>query len=177
MGESTAMLRQALLTAGLVFSSAAGALDANQMASRQLASLDTTTIRVERSLMVERFDHSSGKPILVEAPPANLWPGAELVYRVTYVNTDIKPQRVMVTNPLPASVVYLSGEAEQIPADALVSVDGGVSFGNLPALRVRATPTYWYPAAKRDVTHVRFVTRRPVNPGESGQFSVRLRLK
>ena len=83
----------------------------------------------------------------------------------------------MVTNPLPPSVVYLSSDAAQIEAESLVSVDGGTHFGTLPVLRVRVSKAHWYPATSRDVTHVRFITERPVQPGESGQFSVRLRLK
>lgn len=141
------------------------------------ATVPASEVLIQRQTYVEQFNGGQGFALRPVGSRDPLWSGATLVYELKYTNASDKPQRILITNPLPASVVYLSSQASGIDAEKLVSVDGGLNFGTLQVLRVRSGKSHWYPASARDVTHVRFMTERDVGPGESGQFTVRLRLK
>ena len=65
-------------------------------------------------------------------------PGDKLVFVLSYRNDGAAPATgFVVTNPIPTSVAFAGGES----AGAIVSVDGGKSWGALAALQGRAMPT------------------------------------
>ena len=102
------------------------------------------------------------------APATTVVPGDRIVYVLTYRNTAPRPaERLVITNPLPGEVQYLSptGEAPE------VSVDSGQSFGALAALTVPNADGTQRPADPKDVTHVRWRINGAVPPGQSGEVS------
>lgn len=110
-------------------------------------------------------------------PAANLASGSEVIYEVGYSNTGPKPAQVIITNPLPADLVYQSYAARSVGAQIEVSVDRGQSFGPLNKLRLAGLDGRSRPAQATDITHVRWKTARPVKPGEAGYVSLRARLR
>ena len=85
--------------------------------------------RVFQEIEIKRAD---GETEHKTVPAAMVVPGNEVIYVITYENTGDKPaDNVVVTNPVPAELEYVSvlGPA---PANQ-VSVDGGKHFGALGA--------------------------------------------
>lgn len=110
-------------------------------------------------------------------PAANVRPGSEVIYEVGYSNTGPQPMQVVITNPLPADLVYQSYAARSVGAQLEVSVDGGTHFAALDAQRVKLIDGQTRPATAADITHVRWKTARPIGPGEGGYVSLRARVK
>ena len=96
--------------------------------------------------------------------PKKVVPGNHLVFLTTYHNSGAKPvTRFVVTNPLPAAVVL----ADDATGGFEASVDGGKSWGQLPALRLDDGKGGKRAAQASDVTHVRWVVP-VIAPGASG---------
>lgn len=110
-------------------------------------------------------DHGVEREVLVE--PQVVIPGDKLVFRTTYRNTSAEIVRdFVITNRLPAGVA-LSPDAAQ---SALVSVDGGKSWGKLDVLEVNDGAGNKRPALASDVTHLRWVLPE-IKPGGSGEVT------
>jgi uncharacterized repeat protein (TIGR01451 family) len=120
---------------------------------------------------------ADGKRRVQRVPAANVRPGSEVIYEVGYSNTGHQPMQVVITNPLPADLVYQSYAARSVGAQLEVSVDGGVSFAPLATSRVRLVDGQTRPATAADITHVRWKTARPIRPGEGGYVSLRAKVK
>lgn len=132
--------------------------------------LDRRVLREQKVLEQGRI-----RTRLVDA--GDVLPGQELVYRVAYANQGSEAQQVIITNPVPDTVTYLSSSAQRIRAHLQVSVDGGKTYGALRSRRVRGPQGKLHPAQAIDITHVRWITARPVQPGERGVVSLRLRVR
>ena len=148
-------LRAALLVGAVTF---AANLQAQSAAPLQLHS----------DVKVDKVVTADGQTKHVLSDPEVVVPGDRLVFRTQYHNTG--GQEVtdfVVTNPLPAGVALDPGA--KVPTQ--VSIDGGVSWGGLEALKVidKATGTQ-RSAQIGDVTHVRWVLRS-VKPGETGEVT------
>jgi uncharacterized repeat protein (TIGR01451 family) len=110
-------------------------------------------------------------------PPQKMVPGDEVFYTVTYTNKTAKPaENVTVTNPVPKNTRYRDGSAAGENAEITFSVDGGKTFATPDKLTVAAKDkgaTGVRPASGADYTHIRWVVKQNVAPGQSG--SVRFR--
>lgn len=127
----------------------------------------TLTARVLQEKAVEE---AGVKRVLLVAAD-NVTPGDEVIYDLSYANTSAKPaEQVVLTNPVPATLEYVSGDS------ALVSVDGGKTFAILSSLKVSETDGTQRPAAPKDVTHVRW-NIAAIAPGTSGHVLFKARLK
>lgn len=127
----------------------------------------TLTARVLQEKTVE----DAGVKRVVLVPAATVTPGQEVVYDLSYANAGSKPaEQVVLTNPVPATLEYVSGDS------ALVSVDGGKTFAVLTSLKVANADGTQRPAAPKDVTHVRW-NIAAIAPGASGHVLFKARLK
>ncbi len=102
---------------------------------------------------------------LFDTNATTVLPEDRLVYRINYRNgtsTPITP--FVINNPVPSGA-WFTGVEE---AWAVVSVDGGKSFGPLASLRVRGADGKPRVAVSRDVTNVRWTLAQPVKAGASG---------
>ena len=111
-------------------------------------------------------------------PPQKMVPGDEVLYTVTYTNKTAKPaENVAVTNPVPKNTRYRDGSAAGENAEITFSVDGGKTFATPDKLSVAAKDKSGKdgvrPAGGADYTHIRWVVKQNVAPGQSG--SVRFR--
>ena len=112
---------------------------------------------------------SSGHARIVLEEPQSVTPGDQLVFILNYRNAGNAPASdFIVTNPLPAAVAY-SGSRDS----AQVSIDGGRSWGTLPALKIREADGRWRTARPEEVTHVRWAFKNTIAAGAHGKLSFR----
>ena len=110
-------------------------------------------------------------------PAANLKSGSEVIYEVGYSNDGPKPFQVVITNPLPADLIYQSHAARAVGAQLEFSIDGGRTFAALGNQYARGADGKLRAAQYGDITHVRWKTARAIKPGEAGYVSLRARLR
>lgn len=125
----------------------------------------TSAVFVERELT-----GSDGKPRIELRAPQLVTPGDRLVFILSYHNQGATPaKQFTVTNPLPSAVAFASTPDEA----ALVSVDGGQSWGALANLHIRESDGRWRNARPEDVTHIRWTFAQPLRVGGTGKLSFR----
>lgn len=113
---------------------------------------------------------SAGRPKLVLEEPKVVTRGDRLVFVLKYRNRSNTPAaNFVVTNPLPNTVVFQDSPTGNL----LVSVDGGRSWGPLPALTVKDRTGARRLAMNTDVTHVRWTFARPIPAGSTGKLMFR----
>ena len=113
---------------------------------------------------------ANGDTKIVRQKPEVVTPGDRLLFVLSYKNQGAQPATgFAVTNPVPAEVAYAAAEG----SGAQVSVDGGKSWGQLPALAVSAPDGTRRAAAPADVTHIRWNLAQPIAAGSGGQLSFR----
>ncbi len=153
-----------LASAALVWSSHAGAADALQL-----------TNEVFQEIEIKNPDGKIDRKIV---PAAKVVPGTEVLYVITYKNDgDQAAEKVIVTNPVPKELEYVSAASIAGESAAEVSVDGGKNYGALSRLTVTGADGKSRPATSSDVTHVRWSLKSVVKPGEEGKVSFRAKLE
>jgi len=111
-----------------------------------------------------------GKTVTTRDKPDVVVPGDNLVFVLSYRNDGAQPATDLVlTNPVPDSVSFSSTD----DANAVVSVDGGKTWGALRSLTVVVADGVSRPAEAADVTHIRWSLTRPVPSGGAGELSFR----
>lgn len=135
------------------------------------AALAADDVSLTSEVLVERTRQGAdGQPEIVREKPDVVTPGEKLVFILSYRNGGSQPAAgFTVTNPIPDSVSFTAAEG----AGALVSVDGGKSWGALAALKVALADGTSRPATAADVTHVRWSFAQPIPAGNGGQLSFR----
>jgi uncharacterized repeat protein (TIGR01451 family) len=113
------------------------------------------------------------------APVDKIVPGDEVTYTLTYTNKTGKPVNdLAVTNPVPKYTRYKDGTAAGDGAVIQFSVDGGKTYAAPGELAVvikdKSGKDSQRPAVAQDYTHIRWVIKASVAPGQSG--SVRFRV-
>jgi uncharacterized repeat protein (TIGR01451 family) len=112
------------------------------------------------------------------APVDKILPGEEVTYTLTYTNKTAKPvSDLALTNPVPKNTRYKDGSAAGEGTVIQFSVDGGKTYAAPEQLSVtikdKSGNNVQRPAVAQDYTHVRWVIKQTVAPGQSG--SVRFR--
>jgi uncharacterized repeat protein (TIGR01451 family) len=112
-------------------------------------------------------------------PPVKMVPGDEVLYTLTYTNKTAKPaEKIAITNPMPKHTRYKEGSAAGDGTDITYSVDGGKTFATPDKLTVaikdKSGKDSVRPAVAQDYTHIRWLLKQNVAPGQSG--SVRFRV-
>ena len=141
------------------------------LAAMTITPAAATQVALTNSVFVERVstDGNGNRKVVLEEPKM-VTPGDRLVFVLNYRNASAKPaEKFVVTNPLPAAVQF----AEQDEAAAVVSVDGGKSWGSLAQLRVRTADGAERAAQYGDVTHIRWAFNQPIPAGGTGKLMFR----
>lgn len=150
------MRKLLLMTFALLVPVAASAADEVALSS---------TVFVERDVT----DTTGRKRTVLEEPKA-VTPGDRLIFLLRYRNMGATPASdFVVTNPMPPAVAY-QGTPD---AAALVSIDGGRSWGQLGQLRVTERDGNVRGARPEDVTHVRWALKSAIPVGTTGKLSFR----
>lgn len=111
----------------------------------------------------------AGRDRIVLEEPKTVTPGDRLVFILAYRNAGrAAASDFIVTNPLPAAVAFQGGGD-----GAQVSIDGGRSWGTLPALKVQEADGRWRNARPEDVTHLRWSLKQAIPAGAQGKLSFR----
>lgn len=117
---------------------------------------------------VERTVTTGGRSRTVVEDPKTVLPGDRLVFSTRFRNGgSMVVNQVAVLNPLPSGVVW-SGDGSP---GALVSIDGGRTFGRLAELRV-GTGSVSRAARPGDVTHLKWIIPA-IQPGTAGTLQYR----
>ena len=113
---------------------------------------------------------AQGRRTVALDPPQVVTPGDHLVFVLTYRNGGTQPATgFSVTNPIPPAVAFERSD----DANAMVSVDGGRTWGALATLTVAQPDGSRRPAAAADVTHVRWSFSQPIPAGAEGRLTFR----
>ena len=111
----------------------------------------------------------NGASKLVLQEPKQVYPGDKIVYVLSYHNSGAQPAtNFAITDPIPQHLVF-DGTPD---SSALVSVDGGKSWGALGALKVSSSSGV-RAARPEDVTHVRWALKTAIPAGAEGKLSFR----
>jgi uncharacterized repeat protein (TIGR01451 family) len=128
------------------------------------------TVALTSEVFVEKVEVKDGERQVTLAPPSVVVPGDRLVFALAYHNAGAAPATdFVVTNPMPPAVAF---DGSDDPA-ALVSIDGGKSYGALGALKVRLPDGGERPATNADVTHIRWTFPQPIPAGARGKLGFR----
>lgn len=135
------------------------------------AALAADNVSLTSEVFVERTKAGpDGKPRVVREAPKVVTPGDRLVFELAYRNQGSQPATgFALTNPMPPSVAFAGGETP----GAVVSIDGGKSWGPLASLRVALPDGKSRPAGQADVTHIRWSFAKAIAPGAGGRVSFR----
>jgi uncharacterized repeat protein (TIGR01451 family) len=133
-------------------------------------------VELTSAVFVERHSvDAEGKASLRLVPAERVVPGDKLRFVIRYQNAGATAAAdFVITNPVPASVAYVAAEGEP---PAVVSVDGGASYGDLAKLFVRDDDGTTRAARAADVTHVKWQFAQKLAGGSSGEVAFRAELR
>jgi len=181
---------------GYAVALAAAALSGSAMAiamSAQAHAQAGKGVSLTSKAMVERtVKAANGSETTIMKSPKDVivTPGDTVVFTLTYVNQGSQPATgFRATNPMPSAIRFI----EAAESFAVVSADGGTTFGKLGELQVteliEEDAVYDEDTGKKisdavsenrtrlvsaaDVTHVRWVFANAIAPGAKGSVSYR----
>lgn len=133
------------------------------------AAVAQNTVTLKSSVFVARsLTDAQGKKTNQLFPPERVLPGEALVVMLEYKNNGAKPAaNFVINNPIPNAVSFTGVEQPW----AVVSVDGGKTYGPLATLKVAKTDGSLRPALPGDVTHVRWKFAQPIPPAATGKVA------
>ena len=135
------------------------------------AALAADPVSLTSEVLVEHVkQQADGSSKVVREAPGVVTPGDKLVFLLSYRNGGGEPASgFIVTNKIPDQIAFSGGESE----GAIVSVDGGKSWGPLASLKIANADGSMRPATQDDVTHIRWSFAQPIAAGRAGQLSFR----
>lgn len=140
----------------------------------QQISLD---IKVEKEVKLRE----AGKMVVERQPAEKTNKGDILVYKITYKNITSDPVKsVSVVDPVPKGTIYISGSAAGRSTEIRFSIDGGNTFKKEPVkyISMNKDKSKSERIASPDMyTHVSWVVKKTIAPGESGQVSFKVVVK
>jgi uncharacterized repeat protein (TIGR01451 family) len=126
---------------------------------------------------VEDFN-AEGQKVLMRIPAAKVVPGDEVIYTNTYTNVGSEAAaNVVITNPVPEHMQYLSASALGPDMVITFSIDGGQTYDAPDRLMIVEADGSKRQAKPSEYTHIRWIRQKPLEPGENGQVSFKARLK
>jgi uncharacterized repeat protein (TIGR01451 family) len=126
---------------------------------------------VQKEVKVKRH----GKWVTETAPADKTGPGDVLVYTIAYLNTGKTPaHEARIENPVPRGAVLIPESPGGVDADVTCSIDHGRTWYKPPVMiqgKDAAGKEVVQPAPADRYTHIRWVIKKPVLPGQSGRVS------
>jgi len=123
----------------------------------------------------------NGRWVTERIPLDKTSPGDVLVYTITYTNAGKSPALdAEIVDPIPRGVVYVLDTAEGRDAEITCSIDNGRSWQRPPVMMQVKRPDGTMeskPAPADRYTHVRWVIKKPLPPGQSGQVSLKVNVR
>lgn len=110
--------------------------------------------------------------------PDTALPGDVMMYTITFENIGDSPaEGIVINNPVPNNSEYRVGSAKGKNAEIVFSIDGGESFGNPEDLVVNDKNGKQWTAKPESYTHIRWVYKQPLAPGEKDEVSFKTKIK
>lgn len=121
----------------------------------------------------------NGKKILKRTPVTKAIPGTEVIFTNTFENISNKStdKNSVIDNQIPEHTEYTAGSAFGKDCDILFSVDGGKKFGHAEELKIKDTEGKERTALAKEYTHIRWIYKKQLEPGKSGQVGFRATIK
>ncbi len=145
-------------------------------AAQQNSRLDLKTT-VEKEVKVQE----GGNWVTKRVPVDSTGPGDILVYTITYQNTGGVPAvDAQIINPLSRGVIYLAESAEGQDAEITCSVDNGRTWHTPPIMLTVQKPggiVERTPVPTDRYTDIRWIIKKPLQPGQSGHVSFKVTVK
>jgi uncharacterized repeat protein (TIGR01451 family) len=145
-------------------------------AQPQSAKLELKTV-AEKEITVTK----QGKTTTQRVPLDKANPKDIVVYTITYSNAGKGPiLDAVIVDPIPKGVVYVPDSAEGKDAEIRVSIDNGRFWQKPPVMIEFRKPDGSLerkPAPPEMYTHLQWVIKKPVAPGQSGQVSFKAMVK
>lgn len=114
----------------------------------------------------------------VPAASTKVVPGDTVIFTNYYKNLGEKPaEGVVLGNPVPEHMVYITGSAEGQGARIEFSIDRGKRFGLPETLKVKEKNGEERLATAAEYTHIRWTLTGAIAKGEGGSVSFRAKVK
>ena len=121
---------------------------------------------------------ADGKKTVTRVPAVKVVPGKEVIYTTTFENLIKKPVgKIVINNPIPNDSEYTAGSAFGKDCDIEFSADGGKTFGHADTLKVNGADGKTRPALPKDYTNVRWIYKKQLAAGKSGEVGFRAVVK
>lgn len=138
--------------------------------AQQGSKLDLKT-KVEKEVKVQK----NGKWVTEMVPVEKTGSGDVLVYTITYRNTGTSSVvDAVIVNPIPRELILIQDTAEGSDSDITYSIDNSRTW-HKPPIMVEMKKTGGTieskPAAMDRYTHIRWIIKKPVMPGQSGRVT------
>jgi hypothetical protein len=173
MSKMRMVLLEAALVAGILMTGLSVSQVARAAPLAAAATNPQAEVTIDSLIMVERTSEAgNGESVteLVDPASVKIVPGDRLLFINRYHNRgENDVTGFVVNNPVHKAVTFV----EVLEDWALVSVDGGQTFGKLAALSVTGGEQASRPATAADVTHIRWALPSPIAPGASGELRFR----
>jgi len=119
-----------------------------------------------------------GKKAIRRAPVTKAVPGTEVIYTTTFENRIKKSAgNIRINNPVPNDSEYVGGSAFGMDCEILFSADGGKTFGPAEELKIRGKDGKVRAALPKEYTHIRWIYKKQLAPGKSGEVGFRATIK
>ena len=111
-------------------------------------------------------------------PAERVMPGDYMIYTLEVTNVGSRAvANPVVTNPVPAHMLYIADSAVGPGAEVTFSVDGGRSFDRPENLQLASTDAGLRPAVAADYTHIRWQLRNALKAQSIAFVRFRTRVK
>ncbi|MFZ5592991.1 MAG: hypothetical protein ACOY4D_01780 [Pseudomonadota bacterium] len=119
-----------------------------------------------------------GKKEIKRVSPSLVTPGEEVIYTLSYTNNGKEmAQDLFITNPIPPHMIYKANSARGENTVIVYSIDGAKSFDKPENLKIRGIDGKERSATPVNYSHIRWVIKKPLAPGEKGDVSFRAQLQ
>ena len=123
-------------------------------------------------------ENEKGEKVVELVPVEKAMPGEELIIRISYTNEGSEPAvNLVISNPVPDQMSYVSGSASGDFVQATFSIDGGKTFDLPDKLLVLDEEGRKKQAPPSMYTHVLFTRTSALAPGMTDEVSFRAVLK
>lgn len=160
----------------VVFFLAAFCLMGNGLAGAEPPRLELKTM-VEKETRVKK----KGQGVTERSPAVKTMPGDVLIYTIAYSNAGQAPAvDARIVNPVPARTVLIPESAAGQDTTVLFSTDGGETWQKPPVMmksKRSGGVVESRPASPEQYTHIQWIVKKPVLPGQSGRVSFRTTVK
>jgi uncharacterized repeat protein (TIGR01451 family) len=138
-------------------------------------------LELKTTLQKEVRQKKDGQWITERIPAETTSLGDVLVYTITYENTG-KTAAVdaRIVNPIPKGTVYVAGSAEGANTEISYSIDNNRSWHSQPVMIQTQRPDGMIEnkaATMERYTHISWVVKKPLQPGQSGKVSFKVNVK